>query len=113
MKSRRLARFSRPGTLRARLEHTPDTLGVYSGYKVQRKYSMSEETDDLPYYAYMLRLWRSESQGCQQWRASLESPHTGERHVFSSLEQLYAFLSERCKDRAPGAVQEETEVNGR
>ena len=66
-----------------------------------------------PYIAYMLRLWRSESQDRQQWRASLESPHTGERQVFSSLEQLYAFLSERCIDRAPGAVQEETEVNGR
>ena len=74
---------------------------------------MSEETDDPPYYAYLLRLWRSEGQGRQQWRASLESPHTGERHVFSNLEQLFAFLSERCKDRAPGTVQEETEVNGR
>jgi len=79
---------------------------VYSEYKVQRKYSMSEETDDPPYYAYMLRLWRSESQGCQQWRASLESPHTGERHVFSNLEQLYTFLIERCEDRAPGASRD-------
>ena len=50
-----------------------------------------------PYFAYMLRLWRSESQDRQQWRASLESPHTGERQVFSSLEQLYAFLSEQCE----------------
>jgi len=33
---------------------------------------MSEETNDPPYYAYMLRLWRSESQGRRQWRASQE-----------------------------------------
>jgi len=65
-----------------------------------------------PYFAYMLRLWRSESQDRQQWRASLESPHTGERQVFSSLEQLYAFLSERCKDRAAGAGQEERKLMG-
>lgn len=74
---------------------------------------MSEETDDPPYYAYMLRLWRSESQGRRQWRASLESPHTGERQLFSDLEQLFAFLSERCEGQTPGASQEELEVNGR
>lgn len=64
---------------------------------------MSENTDDPPYYAYMLRLWRSESQGRRQWRASLESPHTGERQLFSDLEQLFAFLSEQCESQAPGA----------
>ena len=58
---------------------------------------MSEGTDDPLYYAYMLRLWQSESQDRRQWRASLESPHTGERHVFSNLEQLFAFLSEQCE----------------
>jgi len=72
---------------------------------------MSEETNDPPYYAYMLRLWRSESQGRRQWRASLESPHTGERQLFSQLEQLFAFLSEHCEGQEPGAGQEEVEVN--
>ena len=28
----------------------------------------------------------------QIWRTSLESPHTGERHGFASLELLFAFL---------------------
>ncbi len=31
----------------------------------------------------------------------LESPHTGERHVFASLEQLFAFLTERCMSQVP------------
>ena len=58
---------------------------------------MSDETHD--YQAYLLRLWRTRSKGQWQWHASLESPHTGERQSFSSLEQLFAFLSERCSNR--------------
>ena len=67
---------------------------------------MSEETDIPPYYAYMLRLWRSESQGRRQWRASLESPHTGERQLFSELEKLFAFLSEQCENQASDTQQQ-------
>ncbi len=46
------------------------------------------------YHVYLRRLWRSEYQGRRQWRASLESPHTVERQLFSNLEQFFAFLSE-------------------
>ncbi|WP_152966205.1 hypothetical protein [Ornatilinea apprima] len=59
----------------------------------------SEERD--AYHAFLLRLWRTQSQGKTQWRASLESPHTGERQSFASLEQLFAFLSERCEGQPP------------
>ena len=59
---------------------------------------MSDETHD--YQAYLLRLWRTRSKGQWQWRASLESPHTGERQSFSSLEQLFAFVGERCESQA-------------
>ena len=58
---------------------------------------MNDETYE--YHAYLLRLWRSEHQGQWQWHASLESPHTIERQSFTSLEQLFAFLSERCSNR--------------
>ena len=61
------------------------------------------------YHAYLLRLWRTEYQGQWQWRASLESPHTRERRLFSSLEQLFAFLSEQCEDQAAGVDEEEPE----
>jgi hypothetical protein len=53
------------------------------------------------YHAYLLRLWRAQIQGQRQWRASLESPHTGERQSFTNLEQLFAFLRERCDSQAP------------
>jgi len=55
---------------------------------------MNEEPD--AYQAYLLRLWRARYKGKWQWRASLESPHTGERQAFASLEQLFTFLDERC-----------------
>ena len=60
---------------------------------------MNEERD--AYQAFLLRLWRVPYQGKWQWRASLESPRTGERQLFASLPQLFAFLSERCDRQVP------------
>jgi hypothetical protein len=60
---------------------------------------MSDERD--AYQAYLLRLWRVPYQGKWQWRASLESPRSGEHQVFGSLEQLFAYLSERCDCQVP------------
>jgi hypothetical protein len=40
--------------------------------------------------SYLVRLWRmKESAGA--WRGSVESPHTGERLGFGSLDELLAF----------------------
>ena len=47
------------------------------------------------YLAYMLRLWQVNCEGEPIWRASLESPHTGERHGFANLESLVTFLGEQ------------------
>jgi hypothetical protein len=50
------------------------------------------------YLSYLLRLWRvSEDRGARRggeanWRASLESPHSGERVGFAELEELFDFL---------------------
>ena len=55
--------------------------------------AMNEESD--VYHAYLLRLWRTLCQGQTQWRASLESPHTGEHQSFASLEQCFAYLREK------------------
>ena len=53
------------------------------------------------YQSYVLRLWRVPYKGKWQWRASIESPHTGERHAFGSLEQLFAYLSDKCDRQVP------------
>jgi hypothetical protein len=55
------------------------------------------------YYAYMLRLWQTQSKGKPQWRASLENAHTSERLVFAGLEQCFAFLHEKCANQPPKA----------
>jgi hypothetical protein len=60
---------------------------------------MSDEPDG--YQTLVLRLWRARCQGEWQWRASLEGPHRGERQWFASLEQLFAYLRERCDSQAP------------
>lgn len=56
------------------------------------------------YLAFMVRCWRvgdSPAPGqITNWRASLESPHTGERIGFGSLAELFIFLVEevmRCE----------------
>lgn len=53
----------------------------------------------------MLRLWQAGSGEKLTWRASLESPHTGERHGFASLEALFAFLEEQIESQ-PGQPEE-------
>ncbi|MFN8474927.1 MAG: hypothetical protein U0822_22255 [Anaerolineae bacterium] len=49
-------------------------------------------TEPPRYLAYMLRLWQVGSENGPAWRVSLESPHTGERRMFASLDALLAFL---------------------
>jgi hypothetical protein len=51
--------------------------------------------DEQNYLAYLLRLWRITSDGDPVWRASVESPHTGERCGFADLQALFAFLEEK------------------
>jgi hypothetical protein len=63
-------------------------------------------TERPGYLAYLLRLWRVNDDGEPVWRASLESPHTGERHGFANLELLFAFLEEKTVDLAQGEEPE-------
>ena len=54
-------------------------------------------TKSSRYLAYMLRLWQVDRQGQPEWRASLESPHTGERLGFADMAQLLDFLQEKTR----------------
>ena len=47
------------------------------------------------YFAYLVRLWQVQDRGVFVWRASLEDAHTGERHGFSDVKSLFAFLTEQ------------------
>ena len=64
---------------------------------------MAREPPD--YLSYLLRLWRVRELGPPDgrspdrqtpiWRASLQSPQTGERVSFATLDALFAFLREQ------------------
>lgn len=57
--------------------------------------SPPQDTREQPdYLSYLLRLWRV-SEKETDWRASLESSHTGEREGFASLDDLFRFLREQ------------------
>jgi hypothetical protein len=53
------------------------------------------------YISYLLRLWQIRSEGELVWRASLESPHTGERRGFANLD-LFTFLEKEVSHVAQG-----------
>ena len=47
---------------------------------------------DFRHRSYVLRLWEVQSGGERAWRASLQSPDTGERHAFGDVQSLFRFL---------------------
>jgi hypothetical protein len=47
------------------------------------------------YLAYLLRLWQVETKEGTNCRAMLQSPHSGKRMGFDSLEELFDFLREQ------------------
>ena len=68
------------------------------------------------YLAYLLRLWQdsaghtscgehppADRAQCSRplWRASLESPRSGERRGFASLDELFAFLEKEIGQGDP------------
>jgi hypothetical protein len=56
------------------------------------------------YLSYLLRLWQIKSEGERVWRASLESPHTGERRGFANLADLFTFLEKETGHVARGQI---------
>lgn len=59
------------------------------------------------YLAYLLRLWQVRDHQEMIWRASLESPHTGQRHGFADLDALFEFLETEMS--SPGEPAEKSE----
>ncbi len=51
--------------------------------------------NQLPYLAYMLRLWVVENAEQRVWRISLEEPSTQQQKYFDDLETLTIFLQSK------------------
>jgi len=49
----------------------------------------------MPYLSFLLRLWQVQQNDSLVWRASLESPLTGERRCFPNLESFLIYLQEK------------------
>jgi hypothetical protein len=45
----------------------------------------------LHYMSFLLRIWQDDP--TSGWRATLEETQTGQRHGFTKLEDLFAFLN--------------------
>jgi hypothetical protein len=50
------------------------------------------DTDQQIYRSYLLRLWRSKSDGSLSWYALLEDPVNGQRKGFSNLKSMVDYL---------------------
>jgi hypothetical protein len=70
-----------------------------------------DKTEQPDYLSYLLRLWR-ESEEKAVWRASLESPRTGECTGFASLDALFDFLRQQIDDGLNDLNREERSENG-
>lgn len=62
---------------------------------------MWNEDESDSYQVYLLRLWRARCQGRWEWRASIESPGSGECQSFANLDQLSIHLREQCERQVP------------
>ncbi len=51
------------------------------------------------YLSYLLRLWQTSDGKKQIWRASLESPGSGERQGFANLQDLFDFLQTQTEPK--------------
>ena len=71
---------------------------------------MSREERD--YKSYLLRLWRTRRKGEPVWRASIESPHTGQRKAFTGLPGLLAFLEKEIGSVADNRPAPDTDEEG-
>jgi hypothetical protein len=52
------------------------------------------------YLSYMLRLWETSNGEREIWRASLESPGSGQRRGFATLQSLIDFLEAQTSQTA-------------
>ena len=77
------------------------------------RWSFRNHMGSEPHYiSYLLRLWQTKNGDERVWRASLESPHTGERKSFASLTDLFDFLEQKIGHRIPGQTTPNTDKKG-
>ncbi|MBN2006197.1 MAG: hypothetical protein JXA21_22770 [Anaerolineae bacterium] len=61
------------------------------------------------YLSFLLRLWQTQDRGHSVWRASLESPKTGDRLGFANLQELMIFLERQTASQENTSNQKSKE----
>jgi hypothetical protein len=100
-----MGRLSLPGTVYSlgpgrRISDVFRTFGGRTCVTLGRKSSPLQIAEAIidergGYLAYLVRLWHVHSSGKSEWRAAIESPHTGERHAFADLAGLITYLEQQ------------------
>jgi hypothetical protein len=67
------------------------------------------------YMSYLLRAWQASEDEPALWRASLESPHTGERVGFENLEMALEFLRRQIlpEGSSPATIEPRPDESGK
>jgi hypothetical protein len=65
--------------------------------------------DQVPYHAYLLKLWPVISNENTLWRLVLENPYTGKRLGFKDLEAFVHFLRSLTQGKAGSTDDEHLE----
>lgn len=55
--------------------------------------------EQIPYQAFLLRIWCVEARGRRSWRATLQCVDTGKRWGFDELDALLDFLKEQMVEQ--------------
>lgn len=64
-------------------------------------------SQDRPrYLSYLIRMWPVKEMRGWQWRASLESPGSGEQRFFPSLDHLISFLRAQAGSQVEDGKEE-------
>ena len=93
-----------PGVFPALSRRLVDRLGVSTEGRMGH---MSK--DRRGYVSYLIRLWQIKNAGKLVWRASLESPSTGERVGFASLDELFGFLRRQTRPVPDADANQDTD----
>ncbi len=64
-------------------------------------------TTALPQLIYVVRLWSSDSPTEPMWHSTVQNPITGERHIFASLDEFFAFIEETTRAATAAIADEE------
>ncbi len=66
---------------------------------------MKDKKTRPTYHAFLIRLWQ---EGDTIWRATLEDPHTGQRHAFADVDSLLMYIRHQVEPAPTSTLKDST-----